>query len=73
MGVSRRRHVWVCRSPEGKVRIYAHQVSLEEELPGKARFKKRSVNPSGTIWEYGEKKKFVAERLPIRDSNNLPI
>jgi hypothetical protein len=68
-----KRYIWLVTSPDGNQRVYARQVSLEEDLPGRTKFTKRALNESGTIWEYGSTKKFLAKRLAIRDSDNLPV
>jgi len=65
---AQRRYIWVVKSPEGKIRLYLKQESLEADLPGRVAFKKRALDTAGTRWEYGEVTKFTAMRLPIRDT-----
>lgn len=63
-----KRYLWVAKSPDGKIRLYLKQESLEADLPGRVVFKKKALDSAGTRWEYGTTTKFLAMRLPIRDT-----
>jgi len=84
MTARRKRFVWmVTKAPKGidaetvrkvldSTRIYAKEDSMKAEIPQTALSSPRSEKNGDNV-TFGRTKKYTAKRIPIRDSDGLPI
>lgn len=78
----KRRYVWVVIAPKAakdkedtvKVKAFFSEEAMRESIPQKYRVKPKK-DASGKFWTFGRQpgRKFIAKRVPVIDSDGLPV
>jgi hypothetical protein len=69
----RQKYVWVVQSPKGKIRLFLKEESMRAAIPES--LPPKCLDAAKKKWSFGKREggKFFAQRLPIEDSDNLPV